>query len=622
MERRERRRRDRLGGASGGARAGRFHREPRHADRRVPAGGDPHLVAVPRARAARRRWRDAAGCSRLVRVTAPRDLVATAIRDALRRAATDRGWTGADVAVDVERPADPGHGDYASTVALKLARPLRKSPREIAEEIRSRVATGDGIAAVEVAGHGFINVRLDTSWLARQVDDIVSAGTDFGRLDALKGQRIQVEFVSANPTGPLTLGNARGGPLGDVLSSLLAFAGAAVTREYYVEDGGTQVKHFGESIAVRYRQLLGENVELSPEGYPADYVKDLAAQIKQRDGDRYRSLSLEEQGKIFAKIGIDWVVEDAQRVMAKLGIRFDEWFRQSSFIESGYFQKTIDDLRRMGRLVDRDGAVWFDAPEMPEDKEGWVVIRSNGDPLYLGTDIAYHRLCLFERGFDKKIDVWGANTHYHLVQMKVALAAFDIDERRWEVVLYQYVRFLNEGVIQRMGKRTGQFLLLEDVLDAVGVDATRFFLLQRSADAPLDFDLELAVQQSNDNPVYYVQYAHARIASIFRTAAERGLTVDGADVSALTSPAELDLVRLCLRFPELVAEVLEHKGVHLFTSYALELAGAFHSFYRDNRVVDEGDVPRSKARLRLVQAVQVALRQTLGLLGVSAPEKM
>ena len=555
-------------------------------------------------------------------MTAPRDLVATAIRDALRRAATDRGWTGADVAVDVERPADPGHGDYASTVALKLARPLRKSPREIAEEIRSRVATGDGIAAVEVAGHGFINVRLDTSWLARQVDDIVSAGTDFGRLDALKGQRIQVEFVSANPTGPLTLGNARGGPLGDVLSSLLAFAGAAVTREYYVEDGGTQVKHFGESIAVRYRQLLGENVELSPEGYPADYVKDLAAQIKQRDGDRYRSLSLEEQGKIFAKIGIDWVVEDAQRVMAKLGIRFDEWFRQSSFIESGYFQKTIDDLRRMGRLVDRDGAVWFDAPEMPEDKEGWVVIRSNGDPLYLGTDIAYHRLCLFERGFDKKIDVWGANTHYHLVQMKVALAAFDIDERRWEVVLYQYVRFLNEGVIQRMGKRTGQFLLLEDVLDAVGVDATRFFLLQRSADAPLDFDLELAVQQSNDNPVYYVQYAHARIASIFRTAAERGLTVDGADVSALTSPAELDLVRLCLRFPELVAEVLEHKGVHLFTSYALELAGAFHSFYRDNRVVDEGDVPRSKARLRLVQAVQVALRQTLGLFGVSAPEKM
>jgi len=555
-------------------------------------------------------------------VTAPRDLVATAIRDALRRAATDRGWTGADVAVDVEHPADPGHGDYASTVALKLARPLRKSPREIAEEIRSRVATGDGIAAVEVAGHGFINVRLDTSWLARQVDDIVSAGTDFGRLDALKGQRIQVEFVSANPTGPLTLGNARGGPLGDVLSSLLAFAGAAVTREYYVEDGGTQVKHFGESIAVRYRQLLGENVELSPDGYPADYVKDLAAQIKQRDGDRYRSLSLEEQGKIFAKIGIDWVVEDAQRVMAKLGIRFDEWFRQSSFIESGYFQKTMDDLRRMGRLVDRDGAVWFDAPEMPEDKEGWVVIRSNGDPLYLGTDIAYHRLCLFERGFDKKIDVWGANTHYHLVQMKVALAAFDIDERRWEVVLYQYVRFLNEGVIQRMGKRTGQFLLLEDVLDAVGVDATRFFLLQRSADAPLDFDLELAVQQSNDNPVYYVQYAHARIASIFRTAAERGLTVDGADVSALTSPAELDLVRLCLRFPELVAEVLEHKGVHLFTSYALELAGAFHSFYRDNRVVDEGDVPRSKARLRLVQAVQVALRQTLGLLGVSAPEKM
>jgi arginyl-tRNA synthetase len=505
---------------------------------------------------------------------------------------------------------------------MKLARPLRKSPREIAEEIRSRVATGDGIAAVEVAGQGFINVRLDTKWLARQVDEIARAGTTYGRVTTLKGQKIQVEFVSANPTGPLTLGNARGGPLGDVLSSLLAFAGADAKREYYVEDGGTQVKHFGESIAVRYRQLLGENIELSPDGYPADYVKDLAAQIKERDGDKYRSLSLEQQGKIFAKAGIDWVVKDAQRVMAKFGIHFDEWFHQSSFIESGYFARTMDDLRRMGRLVDRDGAVWFDAPDMPDDKEGWVVIRSNGDPMYLGTDIAYHRLCLEERGFNRKIDVWGANTHYHLIQMKVALAVFGIDERLWEVVLYQYVRFINEGVLQRMGKRTGQYLLLEDVLDAVGVDATRFFLLQRSADAPLDFDLELAVQQSNDNPVYYVQYAHARIASIFRTATERGLTAEGADVSLLTDPAELDLVRLALRFPELVIEVLEHKGVHLFTVYALELAGAFHSFYRDNRVVNEEDVARSKARLRLVQAVQVALRQTLGLLGVSAPEKM
>src|SRR2546428_12674968 len=308
--------------------------------------------------------------------------------------------------------------------------------------------------------------------------------------------------------------------------------------------------------------------------------------------------------------------------MAKFGIHFDEWFRQSSFIESGYFAKTMDDLRRMGRLVDRDGAVWFDAPDIPDDKEGWVVIRSNGDPMYLGTDIAYHRLCLEERGLDKKSDVGGANATYHLVQMKVALPAFGIDERRWEVVLYQYVRFINEGVLQRRGKRTGQYLLLEDVLEAVGVDATRFFLLQRSADAPLDFDLELAVQQSNDNPVYYVQYAHARIASIFRTATERGLTADGADVSLLTDPAELDLLRLALRFPGLVTGALGHHGVHLFTVYALELAGAFHSFYRDNRVVNEEDVARSRARLRLVQAVQVALRQTLGLLGVSAPEKM
>src|SRR2546425_5701029 len=288
--------------------------------------------------------------------------------------------------------------------------------------------------------------------------------------------------------------------------------------------------------------------------------------------------------------------------------------------------KTLEELRGRGCLVDRDGAVWFETPGARaldrEGEEGWVVIRSNGDPTYLGTDIAYHRLCLEERDIDLKINVWGANTHYHLLQMKIALPALGIAADRWSVVLYQYVRFLHEGVLQRMGRRTGLFLMLEDVLEAVGKDATRFLLLQRGADSQLDFDFELAVQQSNDNPVYYVQYAHARIASIFRTAAERGLTVDGADVSLLTDGAELDLVRLCLRFPELVTEVLEHKGVHLFTSYALELAGAFHGFYRDHRVVDEADVPRSKARLRLVQAVQVALRQTLGLLGISAPDKM
>ncbi|MEK7861902.1 MAG: arginine--tRNA ligase [Chloroflexota bacterium] len=560
-------------------------------------------------------------------LTPARDLVASALADALARAAKEQGWQGTETAdIDVEIPANPAHGDYATSLPMRLAKTLRRSPRDIATALAAQVKREAPISAVEVAGGGFVNVRLEDAWLRRQVAEIIKAAESYGRSDRLKGTRVQVEFISANPTGPLTLANARGGPLGDALSSVLAFCGADVQREYYVEDGGTQVKRFGESVAVRYRQLFGEALELPADGYQGDYVKDIAAQIKERHGARYRDLSIEEQGKIFAPMAIDWVVADAQRVTGKFGIRFDNWFKQSSFLESGYFEKTMAELRARGVIVEREGAVWFETPEAlelsREGDEGWVVIRSTGDPTYLGTDIAYHRLCLEERGVDLKLDVWGANTHYHLQQMKIALPALGIDPSRFEVVLYQYVRFVKEGVLQRMGRRTGQFLLLEDVLDAVGADVTRFFLLQRGADSPLDFDFELAVQQSNDNPVYYVQYAHARIASIFRTAGERGLTPDGADVQLLTAPAERDLIRLCQKLPELLIDIVEHRGVHLLAVYALELAGEFHGFYRDHRVVDDANIELSRARLCLVQAVQVTLRQTLRLLGVSAPESM
>jgi len=560
-------------------------------------------------------------------VTTPaRDLVAAAFSDALGRAARQHGWQGTEgVPIDVEVPANVEHGDYATSIPMRLAKTLRKPPRDIANAIKDQLDLRPPLAAAEVAGGGFVNVRLDVAWLRGQIDAILADGADYGRSSMLSGKRIQVEFVSANPTGPLTLANARGGPLGDVLSSVLQFAGADVQREYYVEDGGTQVKRFGESVAIRYRQLFGEEIEVPQDAYPGDYVKDIASQIKDTHGDVYRTLTLEEQGRVFAPMAIDWVVADAQRVTKKFGIAFDTWFKQSSFLESGYFTKTMDELRRRGCLVDRDGAVWFETPEARaldrEGEEGWVVIRSNGDPTYLGTDLAYHRLCLEERGVDFKLNVWGSNTHYHLLQMKIALPALGITDDRWSVLLYQFVRFLHEGVLQKMGKRTGLYLLLEDVLDAVGKDAARFLLLQRGADSQLDFDFELAVQQSNDNPVYYVQYAHARIASIFRTAAERGITPDDADLSKLTTPGELALIKLCLRFPELLADIVGHRGVHLLTGYALELAGAFHGFYRDHRVVSD-DVEVSKARLRLVRAVQVTLRQTLGLLGVSAPETM
>jgi arginyl-tRNA synthetase len=559
--------------------------------------------------------------------SAARDLVREAISAGLAAAAEAEGWGVAahGATVEIERPADKTHGDHAANIAMRLAKPLRRPPLEIAKAIAERVPTSDAIASVEVAPPGFINVRLATAWLAKQVDAIVAAGEGFGRTDSLKGQKIQVEFISANPTGPMTIANARGGPIGDVLANVLAFNGATVSREYYIEDGGGQLKRFGISVAIRYRQLFGEVIDLPDVGYQGDYVKDIANDIKSRYGDQFRKLTLEGQGKAMAPIAIDWIVADAQRVTAKLGIRYDVWFKQSSLIESGYLASTIEALRERGVIVDRDGAIFFETPEAialrREGAEGWVLVDAEGDAKYLATDIAYHRESIEERGFDLKLNVWGANTQYHLMQMKLALPVLGIKPSRFEVLLYQYVRFVHEGVLSRMGKRTGKFLLLDDVIDAVGKDVTRWFFLMASADRTLDFDFELAIQQSNDNPAYYVQYAHARIASIFRTAAERSLTTDGADVSLLTDEAELDLVRLMLRFPELVEEIRDKHNVHLLTGYGLELAGAFHAFYKGNRVVGD-DVARSKARLRLVEAVGITLRQTLGLLGVSAPDSM
>ncbi|HEV2251305.1 MAG TPA: arginine--tRNA ligase [Candidatus Limnocylindria bacterium] len=551
-----------------------------------------------------------------------RDLVRDAVAAGVLAATDALGWgdPARAATVEIERPADQAHGDYASNVALRLAKPLRRPPLEIARAIAERVPARDAIAAVEAVAPGFINVRLDRAWLARQVDAIAVAGDRFGRNDALAGQTIQVEFVSANPTGPVTVANARGGPIGDVLANVLALSGATVLREYYINDAGTQLDVFGRSVAVRYLELGGKTGLVIPEdGYPAEYVVDLARAIRRTAGNAFDDRSPEDLAPQFARTALDTVIEWHKATMRKFRITFDTFYRETALMESGYFGDTIEALRRAGAIEERDGAVWLKSRELGEDIES-VLIRSTGVPTYFGVDVAYHREALVERGLDRKIDIWGANTHGHARRMKTAMAALGL-EGRWIVVLYQYVKFLHEGVLVNMARRRGQYVLLDDVIDTVGVDAARWFFLMASADRTLDFDLELAVQQSNDNPVYYVQYAHARIASIFRTAAERGLAAAGADVGLLTDEAELDLVRLMLRFPELVEEIRDKHNVHLLTGYGLELAGAFHAFYKGNRVVGE-DEAKSKARLRLVEAVGVTLRQTLGLLGVSAPESM
>jgi arginyl-tRNA synthetase len=551
-----------------------------------------------------------------------RDLVQEVIAAGVLAASDALGWgdPARAAAVEIERPAEKVHGDYAANIAMRLAKPLKRPPLEIARAIAERVPKRDAIASVVAVPPGFINVRLDPAWLATQVDAIATAGEAFGRNDALGGRMIQVEYVSANPTGPVTVANARGGPIGDVLANVLAFSGANVQREYYINDAGTQLDVFGRSVAVRYLELGGRTgLSIPEDGYPTEYVIELARAIREKAGGVFDDKSPEELAPQFARAALDEVIEWHKAAMRKFGIRFDSFYRESSLMESGYFNATIEALRAAGAIEERDGAVWLKSRELGEDIDS-VLIRSTGVPTYIGVDIAYHREALVERGFDKKIDVWGANTHGHARRMKTAMAALGL-EGRWEVVLYQYVKFLHEGVLVNMSRRHGQYVLLEDVIETVGVDVARWFFLMASADRTLDFDLELAVQQSNDNPVYYVQYAHARIASIFRTAAERGLTAEGADVALLTDEAELDLVRLMLRFPELVEEIRDKYNVHLLTGYALELAGAFHAFYKGNRVVGD-DEARSKARLRLVEAVGITLRQALGLLGVTAPESM
>ena len=554
--------------------------------------------------------------------TTARDVVHDAVTAGVLAAGDALGWGDAAraAAVEIERPAEKTHGDYAANIAMRLAKPLKRPPLEIATAIAERVPTRDAIASVAAAPPGFINVRLDPAWLARQVEVIVNEGDRFGRNEALKGQKIQVEFVSANPSGPVTIANARGGPIGDVLANVLAFSGATVQREYYINDAGTQQEVFGRSVAVRYLELGGKTgLTIPDDGYPADYVIEIARAIRAKVGGAFDDKPPEELAPEFAGAAMDEVIEWHKTTMRKFHITFDTFYRETALMESGYFMKTIEALREAGHIEERDGAVWLKSRELGEDIDS-VLIRSTGVPTYFGVDVAYHREALVDRGLDKKIDVWGANTHGHARRMKTAMSALGL-EGRWEVLLYQFVRFLHEGVLVNMARRRGQFIRLDDLIDTVGVDAARWFLLMASADRTLDFDLELAVQQSNDNPVYYVQYAHARIASIFRTASERSLRSEGADVALLADEAELDLVRLMLRFPELVEEIRDKRNVHLLTGYGLELAGAFHAFYKGNRVVGE-DEAKSKARLRLVEAVGLTLRQTLGLLGVTAPESM
>ena len=559
----------------------------------------------------------------------------TLIRDAVR-AAVERAWHAAvakgtlpDLTpdmlvppVEIDRPANPEHGDLASNVGLKLAKLLRRPPMVIAEAVAAELrhaasdaAAGSPIASVDVAAPGFLNVRLSPAYLERSLDRATAAGTGFGRIAAQAPRHVNVEFVSANPTGPLTVGNARGAFVGDLLSRVLEAGGQRVTREYYFNDSGRQVQLLGASVAAR---RAGE--PLPEEGYRGDYVGDLAKQLPAEIWARAT-----ETGAARDDIVGTWASERVrtgiEASLEHLGVHFDVWKSEASLHREGWVERAVERLRKGGHVYELDGATWFRSTAFGDDKDR-VIIRSNGEPTYFAADIGYVTE-KFGRGFDRLIYVWGADHHGTVARVRNAAEAMGFDKAAVEMLLIAWVRFVRDGKEVSMSKRAGEFITLDELLAEVGPDAARWYFGSRSHNSGVDFDIELAKKQSNENPVYYVQYAHARIASILRKAAETGIQPAESLVGALADDAAAQgLAKEILRLPEVVQDAATLEETQGITAFATELASLFHAYYRDRRVVDPADVRTSAQRLALVRATQLALRNSLALLGISAPDSM
>ena len=525
--------------------------------------------------------------------------------------------------VPVEHPKQADWGDYATPVCMQLAPLARMAPVQIAETVVKRLAKADYLGKVEIAHPGFINFTLADAWLAQQVEAILAAGETYGNLDLGRGKKVQVEYVSANPTGPLTVGSGRNAVLGDSLANVLAAAGYKVQREYYVNDAGTQMRLFNETLYARYAQALGRDEPVPEKGYQGSYMVELGQQIAQEHGDEFLRRDREEAIEALGEIGLKKMLAGIRSDLELMGIHYDNWFSERSLYTDGYFAKIMTILRQGDYIAEREGAVWFKAEELGGGKDE-VVVRSTGEPGYFASDIAYHYHKFVERGFDWVIDVWGADHQGHVPRMKAMMRALGLDPDRLTLIIYQLVTLMRGGEIVRLSKRTGDIITMREVLEEVGPDAVRFFLLARAADSQMDFDLDLAKEESAENPVYYVQYSHARIASILRYAQEQGATWQGGDISLLTHPMEMALIRQMLLLPEIVEQAALNLAPHHLTYYAQDLASAFHSFYRDCRVVssDPADAEVTKARLKLVKAAQITIARALGLMGVSAPKQM
>ncbi|ABB14929.1 arginine--tRNA ligase [Carboxydothermus hydrogenoformans] len=546
------------------------------------------------------------------------------IAGSLRRAAVKAGYLDAEdeLAFELEKPKEKAHGDLATNLAMLLTKKARKNPREIAATLLEYLEIPAVVERVEIAGPGFINFYFKKDWVVAVIPEILSFGEKYGRLAIGAGKRVQVEFVSANPTGLLHMGNGRGAALGDILANILTEAGYEVSREYYINDAGNQIENFNKSVEARYLELLGYKVEFPEEGYHGEDIIDTARNIVARFGDRFIHLPEKERQEALGKIALEEKLQSIKKSLENFGVKYDVWFSERSLHESGEVEKTVKLLLERGYLYEKDGALWFAASKLGEEKDE-VLVRKNGVPTYYAADIAYHKN-KFDRGFDLVINIWGADHHGHVSRMKTALKALGYDPERLIVILMQLVRLFQGGELVRMSKRTGQYITLDELVEEVGVDAARYFFVMRSHDAHLDFDLDLAKEKSNENPVYYIQYAHARIMSLYRQCNEQGVTlppVEDVDLAILSSEAELNLLRHLAEFPVEIEKCATALAPHHLARYLHELAGYFHTFYNSCRVlgVEEN---LSKARLLLVEATRIVLRKGLKMLGVSAPEKM
>ncbi|WP_286059365.1 arginine--tRNA ligase [Bacillus mojavensis] len=524
--------------------------------------------------------------------------------------------------VVLETPKDKTHGDYSTNMAMQLARIAKKAPRQIAEEIVTSFDKGKAsIEKLDIAGPGFINFYMDNQYLTKLIPSVLEAGEAYGETNIGNGERVQVEFVSANPTGDLHLGHARGAAVGDSLCNVLAKAGYDVSREYYINDAGNQINNLALSVEVRYFEALGLEKPMPEDGYRGEDIISIGKRLAEEYGDRFVNEEESERLAFFREYGLKYELEKLRVDLENFRVPFDVWYSETSLYQNGKIDKALDALREKGHVYEEDGATWFRSTTFGDDKDR-VLIKKDGTYTYLLPDIAYHKDKL-DRGFDKLVNVWGADHHGYIPRMKAAIEALGYEKGTLEVEIIQLVHLYKNGEKMKMSKRTGKAVTMRDLIDEVGLDAVRYFFAMRSADTHMDFDLDLAVSTSNENPVYYAQYAHARICSMLRQGEEQGLTpAADLDFSPIQSEKEYDLLKTIGGFPEAVAEAAEKRIPHRVTNYIYDLASALHSFYNAEKVIDPENEEKSRARLALMKATQITLNNALQLIGVSAPEKM